>query len=101
MIINPKQTYFFPSVIPMNNYTSYDISVTKEDGSYGGSFEEGSYDVKSLNKSGAVIEIGDKPKVIVEGTLFCGGEPLEGTTGMLISDFKEDGKNLKYRFFYR
>lgn len=94
-----KASYFFPSVVPLSSYSSSDYSIMKDDGSYGGDFEDAQFNVKTLNHSGSVIEVGDKPKYIVEGTLFDCGEPAVEITGMMISNFEENGKKLKYRFF--
>lgn len=106
IVVNPagdnylsKASYMMPSVIPMHSYSSIDLSLVQENGNYGGAFEDTSYNVSSLNSSGAVIEVGGRPKLIVEATLFDKGELVEGVTGMLISNFEEDGKKLTYRFF--
>ncbi|MCH9620779.1 MAG: hypothetical protein S4CHLAM20_01830 [Chlamydiia bacterium] len=106
VVVNPsgkdytaRATYFFPAVIPINSYNSLDVSVVREDGSYGGDFENTSYNIKSLNKSGAVLDVGDQPKVIVEGVLYDKGKPSENITGMMISEFEVKDKKLKYRFF--
>ena len=106
VVVNPsgdnymaKATYWMPSVVPMHSYSSLDLSVVQEDGGYGGAFEDTSYAVTSLNNSGAVIEVGDVPKLIVEGTLFVSGEETEGITGVLVSQEKVDGEHRSYRFF--
>jgi len=106
VLVNPasndylsKATYYFPSVISMGSYSSMDLSVVKEDGMYGGAFENTLYNITSKKNSGAVLEVGDIMKLIVEGVLYDRGELLEGATGMLISEFKHEGKELKYRFF--
>jgi outer membrane usher protein len=106
VVVNPggedylaKASYLLPSVIPMQSYSSIDLSLMQANGNYGGAFEDTSYNVASLNHSGAVIEVGGQPKLIIEGTLFDKGAEVEGVTGMLISNFEEDGKSYTYNFF--
>ncbi|MCH9812195.1 hypothetical protein K0U07_05505 [bacterium] len=106
VVVNPsgdnytaKASYWMPAVVPMHSYSSLDVAVVQEDGAYGGSFEDTSYAVKSLNHSGAVIEVGDVPKLIVEATLFVSGAETEGLTGVLVSDHEIDGEYRTYRFF--
>ncbi|MCH9618690.1 MAG: hypothetical protein SP4CHLAM5_08270 [Chlamydiia bacterium] len=106
VVVNPggdnylaKASYLLPSVIPMQSYSSIDLSLMQANGNYGGAFEDTSYNVASLNKSGAVIEVGGQPKLIIEGTLIDKGSEVEGVTGMLISNFEKEGKKYTYNFF--
>lgn len=106
VVVNPtrdgylaKATYLLPTVVPLQSHSKRNLSIVQEDGAYGGSFEDTDYEVCSLTKSGGVITVGDRPKLIIEGVLFANGKEAEGLTGMLISNFKENGETFKYRFF--
>jgi outer membrane usher protein len=106
VIVNPskerylaKASYLRPSVIPLHSYSDKDISMITGDGSYGGEFEDTSYHLTTLNRSGSVVEVGSPSTYIVEGVMYTDGRVLQEVTGMFISNFTINGKPLKVKFF--
>jgi len=106
VIVNPskdkylaKASYYKPSVIALHSYSDTDISMITADGSYGGEFEDTSYHLTTLNRSGSVVEVGSPSTYIVEGVMYSNGKVLQEVTGMLISNFTVQGKYLKVKFF--
>ena len=106
VIVNPskdrylaKASYYSPSVIPLHSYSDTDISMITGDGSYGGEFEDTSYHLVTLNRSGSVVEVGSPSTYIVEGVMYADGSILQEVTGMFISNFTVNGKSLKVKFF--
>jgi hypothetical protein len=69
------------------------------DGSYGGEFEDTSYHLTTLNRSGSVVEVGSPSTYIVDGVMYTDGRVLQEVTGMFISNFTINGKPLKVKFF--
>ncbi len=106
VVVNPskdrylaKASYYKPSVIPLHSYSESDISMIMEDGSYGGEFEDTSYHLTTLNRSGSVVEVGSPSTYIVEGVMYTDGNLLQEVTGMFISNFTVNGKTLQVKFF--